>query len=68
MKTLTEILIPSLDHEVNEKIGICLSGGGALGFAHIGVLKALEDHRIFSSICFRCKHGQYHRGVVCSRL
>jgi len=47
MKTLKEILIPSSSQEVNEKIGICLSGGGALGFAHIGVLKALEDQRIF---------------------
>lgn len=28
------------------KIGIVLSGGGALGFAHIGVLQALEDHGI----------------------
>ena len=28
-------------------LGICLSGGGALGFAHIGVLQALEDHGIF---------------------
>jgi NTE family protein len=26
-----------------EKIGICLSGGGALGFAHIGALQALEE-------------------------
>ena len=33
--------------EKNETIGICLSGGGALGFAHIGVLQALEDHGIF---------------------
>lgn len=31
----------------NEELGICLSGGGALGFAHIGVLQALEDHGIF---------------------
>lgn len=31
----------------NESLGICLSGGGALGFAHIGVLQALEDHGIF---------------------
>ena len=29
-----------------KKIGIALSGGGARGFAHIGVLKALEDHSI----------------------
>ncbi len=29
------------------KIGLCLSGGGALGLAHIGVIQALEDHGIF---------------------
>ncbi|MBO6557318.1 MAG: patatin-like phospholipase family protein [Pseudomonadales bacterium] len=28
------------------KIGLVLSGGGARGAAHIGVLKALEEHRI----------------------
>lgn len=28
------------------KIGLVLSGGGARGFAHIGVLKALEENRI----------------------
>lgn len=31
----------------NEVPGLCLSGGGALGFAHIGVLQALEDRGIF---------------------
>ena len=31
----------------NEELGICLSGGGALGFAHIGVLQSLEDHGIY---------------------
>lgn len=28
-------------------LGICLSGGGALGLAHIGVLQALNEHHIF---------------------
>lgn len=28
------------------KIGLALSGGGAKGFAHIGVLKALEEQNI----------------------
>ena len=28
------------------KIGIALSGGGARGFAHIGVLKVLSEHKI----------------------
>lgn len=29
------------------EIGICLSGGAALGLAHIGVLQALEEHDIY---------------------
>lgn len=29
------------------EIGICLSGGAALGLAHIGVLQALEEHGIY---------------------
>lgn len=29
-----------------QKVGVVLSGGGAKGLAHIGVLKALEDHQI----------------------
>jgi NTE family protein len=28
------------------KIGLAMSGGGARGFAHIGVLKWFEEHRI----------------------
>lgn len=28
---------------MNKKLGICLSGGGARGIAHIGVLQALEE-------------------------
>ena len=30
----------------SQKVGIVFSGGGATGFAHIGVLKALEEHNI----------------------
>ena len=29
-----------------EKIGLVLAGGGALGMAHVGVLKVLEEQRI----------------------
>jgi NTE family protein len=32
------------------QVGICLSGGGALGFAHIGVLQALEENGIYPQI------------------
>jgi len=28
------------------KVGLALSGGGARGFAHIGVIKSLEKHDI----------------------
>lgn len=48
-KTLLAIIIviyfaiPSL---AEGKVGLVLSGGGARGIAHIGVIKALEDHDI----------------------
>lgn len=29
--------------DTSKSIGLCLSGGGALGFAHIGAIQALED-------------------------
>jgi NTE family protein len=32
------------------QVGICLSGGGALGFAHIGVLQALQESGIYPQI------------------
>jgi NTE family protein len=31
---------------VSQKVGLVLSGGGATGFAHIGVIKALEERGI----------------------
>src|SRR4051794_16466679 len=31
---------------VRKRIGLALSGGGALGLAHIGVLKYFEEHNI----------------------
>ena len=43
MKKISEFFSsPVLD----ETVGLCLSGGGALGFAHIGVIQSLEDHGI----------------------
>jgi len=43
MKTVND---RSLHSTSDSTLGLCLSGGGALGFAHIGVLQALEDHGI----------------------
>jgi len=38
------------DTEKKHKLGIVLSGGGARGFAHIGVLKALNENGIFPDV------------------
>lgn len=43
--TISTPLPGSENHEKN-KIGLVLSGGGARGAAHIGVLKILEEHNI----------------------
>jgi len=40
------ILILSAPLLTAQKVGLVLSGGGALGLAHIGVLKALEENNI----------------------
>lgn len=38
---------PAAYSKQNEmRVGLVLSGGGAKGFAHIGVLKALEEHNV----------------------
>ena len=34
------------DVSVRPKVGLVLSGGGAKGFAHIGVLKVLEEAKL----------------------
>ncbi|GAB4296201.1 MAG: patatin-like phospholipase family protein [Marinilabiliales bacterium] len=40
------IIIITSDFAVSQKIGVVLSGGGAKGIAHVGVLKALEENGI----------------------
>jgi len=35
-----------METEIRKPLGICLSGGGAIGIAHIGVLQALMDNGI----------------------
>lgn len=40
----------TIENSSKKRIGICLSGGGALGYAHIGVLQALEENGIFPDV------------------
>jgi NTE family protein len=54
------------------KIGLVLSGGGAKGLAHIGVLKVLEEAGVEISYIGGTSMGAiiggHHRGIVCFRL
>ena len=50
MKSIKELFTQSVVHDTKHKIGLCLSGGGALGYADIGVIQALEDHQIFPDV------------------
>ena len=43
---ITSLLSPLYAEEERPKVGLVLGGGGALGFAHIGVLQALEELQI----------------------
>ncbi len=66
MKSIKELLKPSSPQKFKHKIGICLSGGGALGFAHIGVLQALEDHRIFPETVSGSSMGSIIGAMYCA--
>lgn len=40
------LLLSSLSSRADQTVGLVLSGGGAKGIAHVGVIKALEDNDI----------------------
>ncbi len=43
---ITLLLFATLSNSFAQRVGLVLSGGGATGMAHIGVMKALEEHDI----------------------
>lgn len=45
--SLTLICVFVVEGQNQKKIGLVLSGGGALGYAHIGAIQALEEHGIY---------------------
>lgn len=51
-----------------KKIGLVLSGGGAKGFAHIGVLKALEENGIKPDIVVGTSMGSTMGGLYASGM
>lgn len=46
-----------------EKVGIALGGGSALGFAHLGVLKVLEENKIPIDLIAGCSMGSLLGGI-----
>lgn len=46
LPVLLLLLLFSQSNVFSQRVGVVLSGGGALGIAHIGVLQALEDNNI----------------------
>ncbi len=53
---------------MKKKIGLALSGGGARGFAHIGVLKALVDNNIPIDLVSGTSAGSFVAGAFASGL
>jgi len=51
-----------------KKIGLALSGGGARGFAHVGVLKALSDHGIEVDCVAGTSAGSFVGGAFAAGL
>ncbi|MBO5223956.1 MAG: patatin-like phospholipase family protein [Clostridia bacterium] len=46
-------------------IGLCLGGGGARGFAHIGVLKAFEEYGVKYDLCVGTSAGALVGALAC---
>ena len=47
-------------------IGLCLGGGGARGFAHLGALKAFEEYGINFDMVVGCSVGSCVGAFICS--
>ncbi len=47
-------------------VGLCLGGGGARGFAHIGVLKAFEEYGVNFDLCVGTSVGSLVGALHCA--
>lgn len=50
------------------KVGLCLGGGGAKGFAHVGALKAFEEEGIEFSLAVGTSVGSIVAALYCARI
>ena len=68
-KFLLFIFILSINQSLlSQKVGLVLSGGGAKGLAHIGVLKALEENEIPVDYILGTSMGGVVGGFLCCRI
>lgn len=51
-----------------EGVGLVLSGGGAKGLYHIGVLRALEENEVAIDYVAGTSMGLNNCGTICCRL
>lgn len=51
-----------------KKVGIALSGGGARGFAHVGVLKALAEHDVRIDLVAGVSAGSFVGGALAAGM
>lgn len=51
--------MPHEDEEYKYKLGLALSGGGAKGFAHLGVLKAMNEQGLYPDIIAGTSAGAF---------
>jgi NTE family protein len=65
---LTALITSPLYGAERQKIGLVLSGGGARGAAHVGVLKVLEDLRIPIDVIAGTSMGSIVGGLYASGL
>ena len=62
-------VLDALNHVMtNKKIGLALSGGGARGFAHVGVLKALSAHSIPVDLVSGTSAGSFVGGAIAAGM
>ena len=50
------------------KIGLCLGGGGARGYAHLGAIKAFEEYGIKFDVVAGTSIGSFVGAMYCSNL
>jgi len=65
---LLPVLAIAQENVKRPKIGLVLSGGGAKGFAHIGVLKVLEEAGVKIRLYWRNQYGRSSWRIVCFRI